>query len=129
MHLKSLSASALALILIVCALLYHLGTSGSRKTPSNTLNIINFCNIDWTLAGISGATVLFLSTYSVSTYYLRQNCSETIMAAVGIVPVAGETGLCTCVGVGAIWAISAFCMGAAVSAGWFYDSGSNTQNA
>lgn len=129
MHLKALSASALAFILIGCVLLYHLDTSIYRKTHSNVLNIINFCRIDWALARIVGATVLFLSAYSVSTYYLRQHCSETLLASVGIVPVAGETGLCTCVGVGAIWMISAFCVGAAGSAGWFYDSDSNTQNA
>lgn len=97
-HLKSLNASALAFILIGCVLLYHLGASISGKIPSNLLRSINFCRIDWTLA------------------------------AVDIVPVAGEKELCTCVRVGTIWATGAFSMAALSSARWFFDLGSNYQN-
>lgn len=133
-HLKSLAAPSLTLVLLSCFLLYQLSISRARRLPNKELvrdlvTITKRDDIDWKMAAIGGTAALFLGLLVASSWILKTFCSETLLAAAGLVPLAGEAGLGVCVGVGALWAVSTFIVGAAGTAGWVYDSGSATENA
>lgn len=72
---------------------------------------------------IIGGIATFFAPISVYTgKVVVDECSDTYLAAAGLIPVAGEATLSTCAGMTGLWAISTFMMGAAAVGCWTYDS-------